>query len=162
MEVGATFADAKRGNDLGINHDTDTLVNAKYRILNEGDVWPAVAVGVTDLFDGTRLGVSFYAVGSKTLRLPSPLKEWSLAVHGGIGSGIYDELPFAGAELGLGHPFTLATFGLPLKLIADWTHAGVSGAARVSFPFGLGAELGTVDGARGRGIEGGVNWRYQF
>ncbi len=134
-------------------------VNAKYVLRREGKVWPAIAVGVTDLFGTMTFGSSFYAVGTKTLKLPTPLEEWFLRVSAGIGSGAYDLEPFAGVELGLGYPFTLLTFGLPASAMADFSDGSTSFGGRVYLPLGFVVEAGFV---RNESIMGSVSFRRRF
>jgi hypothetical protein len=159
LEVGITFARGKPGNVLILNPNTKTLVNAKYALFKERDFVPGVAVGVTDLFTDADAGASFYVVASKTLVAPTPLRGWWLAVHAGFGSGIYNQKPFGGVEVGLGYPFTLLTFGLPVSVMVETSDAEFSGGARVYLPLGFTAELNVV---RSRAYGGAVSFRHRF
>jgi hypothetical protein len=162
LEIGLSFANGDKGNTLGVEHNLSTIPNLKYAIFQEGDVIPAVAVGTTDPFNDTRLGPTFYAVASKSFELPTPLRKWSLAAHGGIGSGSYDNLPFIGADLGVGWPFTWMSVGLPLKLMAEVAAGHFNAGARITGPFGLGGEIGFIDRERGTSFVGAVNFKKQF
>ena len=147
-------------NALGLNGKQEVLINAKYEALHEHTFVPAVAVGVTDLFSADRPGTSFYAVASKTLIRATPLNKLSVTAHAGWGTGFYAEQFFLGAEVGLGYPFTMASFGLPLSLIADMSaDHKVSAGARVRLPAGFGIE---ADWIREKTFGGAVNFRHGF
>lgn len=162
VEIGLTQAEASRFNHLRLNRTSDLIANVKYAVIKESTALPGVAVGATDLFDGSSLGSSPYVVASKTLVVPTPLHKWSLSVHGGIGTGIYNDLPFAGAELGLGFPFTALTFGMPLSLIVDVVNGDPSGAARLAGPAGFGLEVGGVNRGHGTSLYGAANFKHRF
>jgi len=147
-------------NSLGASGEQEVLINAKYEALHEHAFVPAVAVGVTDLFSTEPAGTSFYAVASKTLIRATPLNKLSVTAHAGWGTGFYEEEFFLGAEVGLGFPFTMASFGLPLSLIADMSaDHKVSAGARVRLPAGFGIEANWI---REKSFGGAVNFKHGF
>ena len=153
LETGVTFIKGDQQNVLNVNQNLKAMTNAKYRLVGEKGWRPAFAVGVTDLFSEARPGSSFYGVASKTFLKPTPVKAgWSLTGHAGWGSGFYQETFFLGAEAGLGYPFNLFTFGVPVSVLADISGYEVSGGARARLPLGFVAEVhfvrqGTLGGA---------------
>jgi hypothetical protein len=159
LEVGLSEVKGSAGNVLRLSPHTKTMVNAKYAVFREQGWIPAVAVGVTDVFSDSHPGTSFYAVGTKTLLNPTPLRKWSLVVHGGYGTGNYHDKLFGGVEFGLGTPFDLDSFGLPLTLVMDVSDSRVSGGVRVNLPLRFTAEFEVV---RESAVGGAVTFRHRF
>ncbi|WP_052051896.1 YjbH domain-containing protein [Chromobacterium haemolyticum] len=81
----AGFDDPQYGGGYG--SFKDKAIDTKWRLLDESDIWPALAFGRTDIF-GTTLWRGNYLVASKHLRP-------NLEVSAGVGSGRI-EGPFGG------------------------------------------------------------------
>ena len=78
--------------------------SAKYNLLPEALITPAVSVGVLDAFGTSREGRSGYVVVSKYVipyfvQALTGQRDLALKLHGGYGGGLYQNRPFVGAEL---------------------------------------------------------------
>ena len=124
--------------------------------------WPeTVSVLVPARVSAPRLCVDAGAVSDKS-RVEQDVTFTGLAEAKvtGVGTGFYEDSFFLGAEVGLGYPFTMASFGLPLSLIADMSaDHKVSAGARVRLPAGFTAE---ADWVREKSFGGAVNFRRKF
>lgn len=122
LEVGFTVLDFDREAGDG----TEVLANAKFTLLKEGLVWPAVSVGVIDAFDELSDDPSWYLVASKGLPRVLPVLG-GLTVHAGYGGGLYDDELFAGLELKIGTPLDLIPVSKPtFTFLAEYANDDVN------------------------------------
>lgn len=139
LEIGATYVDGRRHFDGGF------VANAKYLLLRENTVLPAVSVGVIDAFDQLGVDPSWYVVASKDFHRLTPLP---LRVHFGYGAGVYDNDLFAGAELHLTSPTDIVPVVHPsFSAIAEYEHRDVNVGLRARWR-GFGATVGLFDFSR--------------
>ena len=139
FEIGGTFLNGDDGRDDGI------LANAKFQLLKESFVLPAISVGVTDAFDELNVGSSWYAVASKDLSRTIPLGLFPVRAHLGFGGGLYDEEIFAGLEMNIGTPFSVLPIVRPtFSAMAEYQNGDVNLGLRGRFR-GFSATVGLFD-----------------
>jgi hypothetical protein len=91
ISVGGAFLDRDGADDKAI-------ANAHIHIIPANFEWFEVGVGVIDAFDA--IDQTFYVTGSAFLDVPTELDDeiTGLRVHAGVGTGLFQERLFAGAE----------------------------------------------------------------
>ena len=149
FEIGAAFLDRDEGRDDGI------LANAKFNLLRESFVLPAISVGVTDAFDELNVDPSWYLVASKDLSRTIPLGLFPIRAHLGFGGGVYDDELFAGLEMNLGTPFSALPIVRPtFSAMAEYQNGNVNLGLRGRF-HGFSATVGLFDFSE---IGGGISY----
>lgn len=138
LEVGVTGFDIKHGGD------TDALINAKYRLVQETKSVPAVAVGAVDISDEFDIDPSIYLVISKALGTVSGAGSTGLQLraHVGVGQGIYDTV-FGGVDIVLSPR---------LLLIAEYDSDDINAGIRIGLTPEVRADLSVLDGKFGAGL----------
>lgn len=109
---------------FSFDNDVDVLLNAKLLLLQEKRIWPALSVGVVDALDQLDRGPGWYVVASKYFTRSELEQRFALKGHLGYGGGIFDEEPFAGAEL---------FFNRNLSAMAEYRDGDVSLGARYTY-----------------------------
>ncbi len=115
------------------HHDSDAMINAKWKFLSETLVTPAIAVGALDITDSV-LGVTPYVVASKSLSIPTT--PWKISGHLGFAGGDVDQL-FAAAD---------AVISAKTTLIAETFDGHFNAGVRYAVTPELRADLAAIDG----------------
>lgn len=92
VEVGGTYVDRSSGSNKFIG-------NAKVHIVPANFTWFDLGIGVIDA--AKAIDQTFYFVGTASLRVPEALEgdAIGLRVHAGVGTGMFQEKIFGGAEV---------------------------------------------------------------
>jgi hypothetical protein len=120
IEIGGAFIDREGASNKAIANGKVTILPQNFRNFELG-------IGVIDAFDATER--TLYLVGSADFIPPNiadPIEGSTavgLKVHAGLGTGMFSEEPFAGAEL---------LFGNKISVIGEWDTKNVNGAIRYS------------------------------
>ena len=100
LEAGASYENPEQG-------AAELLLNAKFRLMDEGLIRPAVAVGVHDLAD--RIDFSPYVVISKSFTPPTKAVRNVVnpRLYLGFGTGRFDDKLFGGASVTVAGKFSV-------------------------------------------------------
>lgn len=149
VEVGLRLTHVTGGHPQGIG---DRMVSVRVRLITEGDVHPALAVGAHDLV-GTRLYQATYAVASKTMRTAAG----PVGVHAGYGHDVLG-LESAGRQFdGLFGGVSLAPREW-VTLLAEYDGAHANAGLRLGPVHGVAIVAGTLRDLDG--LSAGVSYTF--
>jgi len=126
LELGAMLFDPE-------NASSDVIFNAKFKLLDEGLIWPGLAVGAVDIFDELDADTSWFLSATKGFPKFIPVIG-DLKLTLGYGGGLYGDDVFAGGELNLWTPLDVLPITKPhFSAIAEYVNNDVNVGLRARF-----------------------------